>query len=57
MVSLDKRSWLFPAFFKLAASKNKDVDVRLRCYGILIGTGLLIVEPVVKICNKLGLIG
>lgn len=51
----DKESWLFPEFFKLSVSTDKDVDLGMRTISVIIGTGLLIIEPVVKVCKKLGI--
>ena len=55
MKSFDKGSWLFPEFFKLAVSTDKDVDLGMRTISVLVGAGLLILEPVVKACDKLGI--
>lgn len=55
MNGLDKGSWLFPEFFKLAVSKDKDVDLGMRTISVMVGAGLLIIEPVVRVCDKLGL--
>lgn len=55
MKSFDKGSWLFPEFFKIAVSTDKDVDLGMRVISVMAGTGLLILEPVVKVCNKLGI--
>jgi hypothetical protein len=55
MNGLDNGSWLFPEFFKLAVSKDKDVGPGMRVYSVMVGTGLLVIEPVFKVCDKLGI--
>ena len=54
MSNLDKKSWLFPDFFKVAIRKDESVGLDMRFYSLLVGTGLLVVEPAVKIFDKLG---
>jgi len=47
--------WLFPEFFKVTFSSDGDVGLGMRLYSAMVGAGLIIVEPVVKVCDKLGL--
>jgi len=43
-----KDEWLFKTCFKVAADKDAPIGVRI-C-GPLIGTGLLVVEPIARLC-------
>jgi hypothetical protein len=39
-------SWIFPELFKLAVSKDKDVNIPMRLLSVMGGAGLLIIEPI-----------
>ena len=50
----DESGWLFPEFFKITVSKDSDVGLGMRIYSAIVGAGLIIIEPVVHVCHKLG---
>lgn len=48
-----KDGWVFPEFFRAVVSTDPDVDLRTRFYGAIAGLGMMVIEPVIRICNKL----
>ncbi len=47
--------WLFPELLKLSVSTDEDVSVGERVISGMAGLGLMIIEPIGKLGNKLGL--
>jgi hypothetical protein len=46
--------WIFPMFFKAVISRDKNFDISMRLHCLLFGCGLLFVEPVLRLCKKMG---
>ena len=55
MKEKDDSGWLFPEFFKAAVDTEDPLPFGARVLSVMVGTGLIIVEPIAKIGSALGL--
>ena len=53
----EESGWLFPEFFKAAVDTEDPLPFGASVLSVMVGTGLIIVEPVAKIGSALGLDG